>query len=97
MNEDQNVPDEATTDAQDTSKVFFGDSALQSGQEHEKDKTNDDYAAVDYNKEVISTIGDGEMTNEGLVGTGDTDETASLISDDNADDQDKAELRDSGN
>jgi hypothetical protein len=57
---------------------------------------NDEYYAVDYaKKDVVSTIGDGEMHNEGLAGEPDT--AADLQSSEGrmADEQDRAERYDS--
>ena len=94
MNEEQNIPTEA---AQDTGKVSFGDSTLQSAEEHEKNKDSDDYYSVDKSKkELVTTIGDGEMRNEGTVGMGDIPEETSLLPEAQTDEQDKAELRDTG-
>ena len=97
MNEEQSTPGKATEAAQDTSKVFFGDSSLQSGEEFKNDKVNDDYYEVDNPKKgVISSIGDGEMRDEGIVGAGDIPEDNPLLTRQPLDEQDKAELRDSG-
>lgn len=96
MNEEQSTPEKAT-EAEDTSKVFLGDSSMQSKEEFTNDKDNDDYYEVDNPKKgVISSIGDGEMRNEGTVGTGDIPDENPLIAQGPADEQDKAELRDSG-
>ena len=55
----------------------------------------DDYYAVDHGKkEVISTIGDGEMHDEGLAGAGDVSADI-LTSQDVTDEQDIAEAHDS--
>ncbi len=60
MNEEQSTPGKAADAAQDTSKVFLGDSTLQSGEEFESNKGNDNYYAVDNpKKEISTTIGDG--------------------------------------
>ncbi len=97
MNEEQSTPEKATEAEQDTSKVFLGDSTLQSSEEFENSKTNDDYYAVDNpKKELITNIGDGEMRNEGTVGSGDVPEENALFNSGPADEQDKAELQDSG-
>lgn len=72
MNEEQSSPGKASEAEQDTSKVFLGESTLQSKAEFENDKVNDDYYAVDSpKKDTITSIGDGEMRNEGTVGAGD--------------------------
>ncbi len=99
MNEEQNIPEKATEAEQDTSKVSFGDSTLQSSEEFEnnKAKDNDDYYAVDDpKKEIITSIGDGEMRNEGIVGEGDIPEENPFSAEGMADEQDTA-LQDSGN
>ncbi|MEJ7676418.1 MAG: hypothetical protein WKG06_00760 [Segetibacter sp.] len=98
MNEEQSTPEKATEAEQDTSKVFLGDSTLQSGKEFENNKVNDNYYAVDDpKKEISTTIGDGEMRDEGIVGTGNVPEENPLFTEGPVDEQDKAELRDSGN
>ncbi len=98
MNEEQSTPEKAAKAEPDTSKVFLGDSTLQSGEEFENNKANDDYYAVDNpKKEVSTTIGDGEMRDEGTVGTGNIPEDNPLFNQGLSDEQDKAELRDSGN
>lgn len=95
MNEEQTPPEKATEPEQDTSKVFLGDSTLQSEKEFNND--NDNYYAVDDpKKEIITTIGDGEMRNEGLVGTGNLPEESPFTPEGQKDEQDKAELQDSG-
>ena len=98
MTQDQNIPGKPAEAREDTSKVTFGDSTLQSADERENKKDNDDYYSVDKPKKDLSTnIGDGEMRNEGTVGMGDIPEDTSLMPGDQSDEQDKAELRDSGN
>lgn len=98
MNEEQSTPEKATEAEQDTSKVFLSDSSLQSREEFKSDKVNDDdYYEVDNPKKgVISSIGDGEMRNEGTVGMGDIPDENPFIAPGPAEEQDKAELRDSG-
>ncbi len=96
MNEEQSTPEKAT-EAEDTSKVFLGDSSMQSKEEFTNDKDNDDYYEVDNpKKELITSIGDGEMRDEGLAGAGDIPEDNPLVNQQPLDEQDKAELRDSG-
>lgn len=98
MNEEQNIPEKSTEAEQDTSKISFGDSTLQSPEENENNKDNDTYYEVDKpKKELSTTIGDGEMRNEGTVGTGDIPEDSSFLLEGQTDEQDKAELQDSGN
>lgn len=97
MNEEKSIPGKAAEAVEDTSKVFLGDSSLQSEKEFENDKVNDDYYAVDNpKKELITSIGDGEMRDEGTVGAGDIPEDNPLLNRQPLDEQDKAELRDSG-
>lgn len=97
MNEEQNIPGKAVEAEQDTNKRSLA-SSLQSEAETGNNKTNDSYYEVDKHKNnVISTIGDGEMRNEGTVGLGDIPDDNPIITQGPADDQDKAELHDSGN
>lgn len=97
MNEEKSIPGKPAEAAEDTSKVFLGDSSFQSPQEFENDKANDDYYAVDNpKKELITSIGDGEMRDEGIVGAGDIPDDNPLLNRQQLDEQDKAELRDSG-
>ena len=96
MNEEKSIPGKAAEAAEDTSKVFLGDSSFQSPQEFENNKSNDDYYAVDNpKKEISTTIGDGEMRDEGTVGMGDIPQDNPLFNQGPGDEQDKAELRDS--
>ena len=84
MNEEQNTPEKASDAAEDTSKVFLGDAAMQSKQEFDNDKVNekDHYYDVDNPKKGgITDIGDGEMRNEGLVGSGNLPDDDPLTSD----------------
>jgi len=68
------------------------------GKEFENDKENDNYYEVDKpKKEMTTTIGDGEMRNEGTVGMGDIPEDNSFLPDEQTDEQDKAESQDTGN
>lgn len=98
MNEEQNIPEKPTEAGEDTSKVSFGDSTLQSKEEFENNKDNDNYYEVDKpKKELSTTIGDGEMRNEGTVGMGDIPEDNSLVPGGQTDEQDKAEVQDSRN
>jgi len=97
MNEEQNIPGEASKAEQDTSKVFLGDGTLQSEQEFENDKEKpeaDYYAVDDPKKEVHSTIGDGEMHNEGMVGEGAVPDEDPLAAKRPQDEQDSAEVFD---
>jgi hypothetical protein len=97
MNEEQNTPGEASEAKQDTSSISLGDSTLQTQAEFENDKEKgaDDYYEVDNpKKEVHSTIGDGEMHDEGLVGEGNIPDEDPLAARRPADDQDSAEVFD---
>lgn len=97
MTDEQNTPENAAEAAPDTSKISFGDSTLQSEKEFENDKNNDNYYEVDKpKKEVITTIGDGEMRNEGTVGMGDVPDDSSFLPGEQTDEQDIAESQDSG-
>jgi hypothetical protein len=60
------------------------------------DQLNDDYYAVDHaKKDVLSTIGDGEMRDEGLVGAVETTTGIQSYSDQMSDELDLAESQDS--
>lgn len=96
MNEEQNTPEKATEPDQDTSKVSFGDSTLETAEEFKNNKDNDNYYAVDDPKKgIITSIGDGEMRNEGTVGEGDIPGENPFSPEGMADEQDTA-LQDSG-
>jgi len=96
MDEEQSTPEKTTETEQDTSKVSFGDSTLETSEELKNNKDNDDYYAVDDPKKGISTtIGDGEMRNEGTVGLGNIPEENPFSAEGMADEQDEA-LQDSG-
>jgi len=59
-------------------------------------ETQDEYYAVDHaKKDVISTIGDGEMHDEGLAGAGDIPTDIQSSTERLSDEQDQAELHDS--
>lgn len=65
MPEDQNTPNQPLDESADNNKGF----------ESKDGKNADDYYSVDHPKrDTTSTIGDGTMHNEGLVGEGDTSE-----------------------
>lgn len=90
MNEEQSVPEKASEAEQDTSKVFLGEGTLQSKEEFENEKVNDkdDYYKVDDpKKSANSSIGDGEMLNEGMVGMGNVPEEDSFSSEEPPDGQ----------
>ena len=85
MNENQNTPGKSSEAARDTSKEF----------EMGKDKPTDDYYQVDHpKKDFVSSIGDGEMHNEGLVGNGDLAD-GETFSEGSTSEQDNAEWHDS--
>ncbi len=92
MNEEQNEPKNGS----ETNNAAGNETAAAGSTTEVNDPTaqiNDDYYAVDHaKKDVISTIGDGEMHNEGLVGSGEvtTDTQASM--EQLSDEQDSAEL-----
>ena len=96
MSEEQSTPEKATEAEQDTSKISFGDATLQSSEELENNKDNDNYYAVDDPKKgIVTNIGDGEMRNEGIVGEGNIPDENPFSAEGMADDQDEA-LQDSG-
>ena len=86
MEKEQNTPGKASEASPDINNGF----------ESDKDKVTDDYYSVDdpKKKENNSTIGDGEMHNEGLVGNGSIadDDT---FSEGSTPEQDNAEWHDS--
>ena len=85
MDKDQNTPGKASEAARDTSKGF----------ESDKENMKDDYYSVDHpKKDFNSTIGDGEMHNEGLVGNGNI-EGDDTFSEGSTPAQDNAEWHDS--
>ena len=88
MNEEQNMtPEDVETSGAPSPATTDADAS---------GTPNDTYHAVDHaKKDVISNIGDGEMHNEGLVGTGEVT-TIDLHSSTErlADEQDEAELHD---
>ena len=85
MNDETATPDHAAETAGETSKK----------NENLKDKVTDDYYAVDNPKKKFNTtIGDGEMHNEGLVGDGSANDD-STFSEGSTGIQDEAENHDS--
>lgn len=85
MAKEQNTPGKTSEAAPDISNGF----------ESNKDKVTDDYYSVDHpKKEFNSTIGDGEMHNEGLVGNGNV-EGDDTFSEGSTPEQDNAEWHDS--
>lgn len=100
MNEEQNAAsgDSETNGATGKESVTTeSDSQLQNTSTGDNAATHDDYYAVDHaKKEVLSTIGDGEMHDEGLVGTGEATTTDIQSSTERmTDEQDEAESHDS--
>ena len=98
MNEEQNTRSGGEAE-KDTSEISLTTgSTLQSQEEFESDKgrSQEDYYSVDDPKKGISTtIGDGEMHNEGLVGDGSSVGEDPLSASRIIDEQDAAELHDS--
>ena len=81
MNDEQNLNDNTPEGDEETKPAF--DPTTDSG-------TDDYYSVDDPKKEVISTIGDGEMHNEGLVGEGDIPE-GGIFTPGTTDDQENAD------
>ncbi len=82
MNEEKHVPGSGTEEKQPNDGF-------------EKANVADDYYLVDDpNKEVTTTIGDGEMHNKGLVGGGNTSDDTTF-SEGTTSEQDEAEWHDS--
>ncbi len=70
MNEEKNTPETSSEAESNINKVTPEGEHLQTIEGFDNDK--DTYYAVDSpKKEVISSIGDGTMSNEGTVGMGD--------------------------
>ncbi len=98
MNEEQNSPGKEIENVETNDKAIPArDNTSQppsaSGSD---DAPQDDYYAVDYaKKEVITTIGDGEMHNEGLVGKGDVSTEFVIAPNELTDEQGAAEPGDS--
>ena len=70
MNDEQNKPEE-TPEANANSTAGNSTSATDEG--FKIDEIDDKYYEVDNSKkDVISSVGDGEMRNEGIVGLGET-------------------------
>ena len=93
MNEEQN-DNRNVSDANNTG----GDESLKTGgTSSDNAPSQDDYYAVDHvKKDVISSVGDGEMHNEGgLLGTGDINSDIQSSAELMTDEQDEAELHDS--
>lgn len=86
MDKDQNIPGNEPESARDTSEGF----------ESDKDQVKDDYYSVDDPKKKTfnSTIGDGEMHNEGLMGSENTG-GEDTFSEGSTSEQDNAEWHDS--
>jgi len=99
MNEEQNTtgnsPETGDTTDRESSTT---DSTAQPQPVADSDNAaeQDDYYEVDHSKkDVISTIGDGEMQNEGLAGAEDLSTDIQSSQDQLPDEQDAAELPDS--
>jgi hypothetical protein len=97
MNEEQNNAPEDLETGGAPEQATTGTTASPATSDADASGTpNEEYYAVDHaKKDVISTIGDGEMHNEGLVGTGEVTTTDFQSSTERlADEQDEAELHD---
>jgi hypothetical protein len=85
MNHEQNNQGNASNPAEETSSI----------NETNKTTGGDDYYSVDEPKKELNTsIGDGEMHNEGLVGDGGEGDD-NVFTDGSTSEQDDAELHDS--
>jgi len=95
MNEEQKDPENGS----ETNNIAVKES-LEIGSTSDSNNDNaeprDDYYAVDHaKKEVLSTIGDGEMHDEGLVGAGVVTTDIQSFTERLSDEQDEAEFHDS--
>ena len=97
MNEEKNTPEtDSTQQTNDASAATGSAAGFQSATGSNSDETRDDYYAVDHaKKDVISTIGDGEMHDEGLVGAGEISTDLQSSMERLTDEQDEAESHDS--
>ena len=95
MNEDQNDPKNSpeTNNTSGNKSTATGDTP---NAEPINTQLQDDYYAVDYaKKDVISTVGDGEMHDEGLVGEGEATTDIQTSTERLSDEQDIAEFHNS--
>ena len=99
MNDEQNTNENSSeTSSAANNETSATDSTLSSQPNSANDNAQpqDDYYDVDYaKKDVISTIGDGEMHDEGLVGSGETTTNIQSSMERLTDEQDQAESHDS--
>ncbi len=99
MNEEQNdAASDSETNEPAGKPSATSESTLPSQPVSDNDNATpeDDYYAVDdAKKEVLSTIGDGEMHDEGLVGTGEAATDIQSSTERLTDEQDEAESHDS--
>jgi hypothetical protein len=99
MNDEQNTPgngSETGESADNSSTAANNASQSQPVSGGDDAAPQDDYYAVDHaKKDVISTIGDGEMRDEGLVGAGEVAPDIQSSQDRLSDEQDVAEFHDS--
>src|SRR5438128_2192441 len=95
MNDEQNEPEDRSEADIASNKKSVGTGGTKESNDAVVQLKND-YYAVDYpKKDVLSTIGDGEMRDEGLVGAGETTTGIQSYSDSMSDEQDLAESQDS--
>ena len=95
MNEDQNDPKNSPENNNTSGNESTATTGTPSA-EPINTQLQDDYYAVDYaKKDVISTIGDGEMHDEGLVGEGEATTDIQTSTERLSDEQDVAEFHDS--
>ncbi|MCW3114649.1 MAG: hypothetical protein JWR18_3045 [Segetibacter sp.] len=91
MNDEQNEPENGSE-----TNAAAGNETAASNIDNPAAQVNDDYYAVDYaKKDVVSTIGDGEMHDEGLVGAGEATTDTQSSMERLTDEQDEAESHDS--
>ncbi|MDB5248806.1 MAG: hypothetical protein JWQ40_3200 [Segetibacter sp.] len=99
MNEEQNTTGNGSETAGAAGKdslTTASTSPSQTGSDNDNAAQQDDYYAVDHaKKDVISTIGDGEMHDEGLVGAGEITTDLQSSTERLSDEQDTAEFHDS--
>lgn len=95
MNEEQNDIETGSETNDTAGKESLTPGGTSSSNNHSA-QPEDDYYVVDHSKKgVISTIGDGEMHNEGLVGAGEVTTDIQSSTERLSDEQDEAEFHDS--
>lgn len=99
MNDEKNTPGSSSENSSASSDNTFtpdNNSGSQDGFKSDDAASNDEYYAVDHaKKDVISTIGDGEMHNEGLLGAEESTIDLQSSMERLTDEQDLAESHDS--